>query len=949
MAADRKPDDERWSEFLQLLMTSLDVQDYLESKGVKFTGGFNDRGWAECHAVDRPDTNPSAAVNLGSGYYKDLGGGPSYPFFHLLVHLGVYPAFQNAVEGVATDLKLKSRMPKSRKGLSFWSKLKFTKAWNSLACRKLLSELSIDEDVLTMVGSKMANTASGDMAVCMPVFCPSELFEGSQVGFVLKNAYGGTLLHDKGKGAAKERLNNKSLGTGGMLNKHTFEVWETAGTVFKVEGISDMLTLQHHIPVEVRDKYVVTTNSDGCDASQTPWSFSHHCDGKNVVIIHDADEPGQFGDNTDKRGGAQRWIDCALAGGCKSAVNLQLPYEIAPKKGKDLRDWFDDGGTWEKLLELVEGSESHSPEELKPENDLSGLKPHQQILRDLNLMVIGHRKNSGVEVFNAETMRRFSIPDIDRFSYNRMLIHIGEKAKTKIHCAFDGDCPAEQFTDVEVRRAIAEEAGGKEISRANTIGVGIWEFSGRLVAVGAGEWLAVNGGVESFQTPTVEGKIVDFGEQEESWYDRELLEKYMKLAKSPAWRTEHFNRLVEIFGLWGNHKHPLAEVLLSSLCLCSWVQQVWNLRPWIGIQGESSSGKTVLMEFLSRYFGTLAIANSNVSEAGLRAAVRNSSRVLLLDEFEDSKERSKIVALLMGSSRKGSMGGNLRATSGQEAVKGGIQAIPWMSAVELKADKQTERNRYLMVEMGSRKGLPWFTIPEDEEEYSELRNKSIAIVMVVWKRAMELCDILTKSTKSDYTRVAESYATACAMYSAVSGHDVDTAVDFYQSLLRTVSDSVDDAEETEQMMVLDAILNSTVQTDGGQRRSIGELLKQECGTEDTLNRFGIRRVSSGEVESMKDWQKCEDRSEESHVFIDTSANAQVRRSVLRDTEYASKNLRTVLSRLPSSVRTKCRVASASNRGVLIPRSVIGSVDIKEFCPAGVDSDLKVAFRATTGS
>lgn len=940
MSTDKRSDGEKWSEFLGRLVDALNVKEYLESNGVEFTGGHNKDGWAECRAVSREDKKPSAAVNLFSGYYKDLGGGPSYPFFHLLVHLGAYPSFQAAVEGVATDLKLKSQMPKTRKGLSFWSKLKFLKSWNDSFVTGMAKELSISVDTVKLTGVKLANTDTGDLAACMPVFCPTNLFESQQVGFVLKNARGGTIKHYRGKGAPEASLSNKSIGSGGMLNLHTFQVWDQCETVFKVEGVSDMLTLQEKIPADLRSKYVVTTNSDGCDASQTPWSFSHHFAGKNVVVVHDADEPGQFGGEKEKRGGAQRWMDAALAGKCASATNLQLPYEIAEKKGKDLRDWFNEGGSWSQLLELVEQSEKHYPTDLKPEDNLSTLEPHQLILRDLNLMVIGHQKSASVEVFNANAMRRFSIEKIDRFTYNEMLIRIGkDKVTEKVHHMMKGDCPAGKVTDADVREAIAMEAGDKEISRTNTIGVGLWEFSGRMVAVGAGEWLAVNGGIESFQTPTVEGRIVDFGEAEESWYDRDLIQKYLEDAKNPEWRRQHFDELAEIFSRWGNHKHPLAETVLASLCLCSWIQQVWKLRPWVGIQGESSSGKTVLMEFLARYFGNLAVASSNTSEAGLRAAVRTSSRILLLDEFESSKERQKIISLLMGSSRKGAMGGNLRANNRQETVQGGIQAIPWMSAVELQADKQTERNRYLMIEMKSRDGLPWFTIPETEDEYAELRNKSIAVAMRVWKRAVELAEVLTKSNGEKYTRVAESYATACGMYSAAVGHDDQEAVQFYGSMLDAVSDAVSDSQESEQEMVLNAILNSTVQTDRGERRSIGELLKEECGTEQVLNRFGIRRLSFSEVQQLKDWQNSPERSEESHVFVDTSSNAQVRRTILKDTEYSGKNLRSILARLPSAMPARCRVSTSVHRGVLIPKTVIGASEVNEFVPAEIDDDL----------
>ena len=171
------------------------------------------------------------------------------------------------------------------------------------------------------------------------------------------------------------------------------------------------------------------------------------------------------------------------------------------------------------------------------------------------------------------------------------------------------------------------------------------------------------------------------------------------------------------------------------------------------------------------------------------------------------------------------------------------------------------------------------------------------------------------------------------------GHTDEQATCFYRDLSATVAGAVEESEQTEQAMLLSAILGSTVQLDRGERRTVGELLVEPGGTEVALNRFGIRRLTSAETMGLKDWQRAENHSEEPHVFLDTSASGQLRRSILRDTEYGRKNLRTILSRLPCAVKAICRLSSSTPRGVLIPQSVIGSADVREFGPSGIDSDL----------
>lgn len=66
------------------------------SWGVRFTGRARGE-WCECHAIDRPDDNPSAAINATTGRYRDLGpSNLSLGFLDLSVRLGVYRDWRDA-------------------------------------------------------------------------------------------------------------------------------------------------------------------------------------------------------------------------------------------------------------------------------------------------------------------------------------------------------------------------------------------------------------------------------------------------------------------------------------------------------------------------------------------------------------------------------------------------------------------------------------------------------------------------------------------------------------------------------------------------------------------------------------------------------------------------------------------------------------------------------------
>jgi len=82
-----------------------------EARGVKFVGEPNANGWLSCHAVDREDKTPSAAVNVSgssgqAGRYKDLGGGgKSLSHWDLMALLspGEFPGWQHALKHFAAQ------------------------------------------------------------------------------------------------------------------------------------------------------------------------------------------------------------------------------------------------------------------------------------------------------------------------------------------------------------------------------------------------------------------------------------------------------------------------------------------------------------------------------------------------------------------------------------------------------------------------------------------------------------------------------------------------------------------------------------------------------------------------------------------------------------------------------------------------------------------------------
>lgn len=124
-------------------------------------------------------------------------------------------------------------------------------------------------------------------------------------------------------------------------------------TIFKTEGPTDLLAL---ISLGLNEGESACCNVHGCkeDPAKIPW-LSSIFEGQDVVVIHDADKDGQ--DGATQVGQRPGWAK-HLAGFSASCRNVQLPYPIAPSKGKDLRDWISEGHTRADLDALIAATES---------------------------------------------------------------------------------------------------------------------------------------------------------------------------------------------------------------------------------------------------------------------------------------------------------------------------------------------------------------------------------------------------------------------------------------------------------------------------------------------------------------------------------------------------------------------------------------------------------------
>lgn len=75
----------------------------VKSWGVRLAGNPSPTGWIPCHAIDREDSHPSAAIHSESGFYVDHGSGQRMGIVDLSIRLGIYRDVREALQHLKGD------------------------------------------------------------------------------------------------------------------------------------------------------------------------------------------------------------------------------------------------------------------------------------------------------------------------------------------------------------------------------------------------------------------------------------------------------------------------------------------------------------------------------------------------------------------------------------------------------------------------------------------------------------------------------------------------------------------------------------------------------------------------------------------------------------------------------------------------------------------------------
>lgn len=927
-------------DFKQEILDSLDFRSTYMSLGVKISGGSASKdGWLECYAFGRDEKNPSAAINIRTGYYKDFGGseGKAISIFDFLVANQFCPDFKAALEFCADRAGVKRKRgkrgddspQKSIDSLELLNPLEKLKSAAVIGTIKnlLKGELSGRAvcDALKESGAwtgswpKTAPDVYQQTVIAYPAY-PNLSADGKPCGYVMRQKQGKELYRYRGKDQKPQKLKSINIGESGYLNRFGLKHFQNADVVFKVEGEQDMLSLQALIPPELWHRYVVITTASGANERSLIERTFRQWKDKDVVLIHDCDKAGQDGLEHWK------WNLCKIT---KKLRVLTLPYPIEEKHGKDLKDWIEDGLTWEQFIQAVDDSrpfdwncdpakykDSPTPEEADLPPAEFEREQDRKILDRTGAVALGY-VGTKCYVYSKHRKDIWEIKTEREPTSMQAILKLGEPALENLAVFTPkGHAPdPNKIAMPRFLRAVATECGLRRYDESQNKGAGIWRINGKLLLVQAGESFLWDGERLERQDSPIVGDIVT-DTTGAKWIDLDIVRPLL-MRKDRRWIKDVWNDLVALFGRWDNWSDSWCAKIMAALVPCLYLQTQWKWRPMVSIVGQSNTGKSFLIEnTLKPMFGELGLDCAKPSEAAIRQAVGNTARVLLIDEFEAGKHRDKVLETMRASSRGTTI---RRGTADQKGVSYVLRHIPVFGGTETDMKNAADVNRYILQLLNPiPRERPGRLILPSEAELHDIGQRALAVAIKIAHEALALAERLERRSYGDKIdkRMVENYAAPVAVMNIceeVSGEDQFRMLeDVLTDRSEHTSEILTDAERVMESL---KIARVRIQKDN-EDRSVESVLAEYCRN---------HRDPSRACKVMKDmgiWVGS-GKSGLKVIIHPTAAS----RNFLRGTNYESSDITQHLRNLPGAKY----YGSNDNKKVV-------SVPVEAFFPNGVPEE-----------
>lgn len=560
--------------------------------------------------------------------------------------------------------------------------------------------------------------------------------------------------------------------------------------------------------------FVATCNSGGAGKWQP--ALNGHFERRNVVIIPDNDEAGQK--HTDVVGEA-------LHSTAETVRVAHLPG--LPDKG-DVSDWLDAGGTRDALIAACKAAEAWQPKiiaEPTPEQpeDAPATAPVGKPFRPLGY------DGASYYYLPRGTEQVTTIPRGSHTGAAQMLglapIEWWEMQYPKGDAGIDWQLAASDC----MRRC--ERMGVYDAG--NIRGRGAWYDNGQSV-LHLGNRLIVGGEVK---------QIV---EHESQYIYTKQAQMESIINAKPATVAE----AKQAFDLFQklNWSKPMHGWVAAGFAMLAPICGALRWRPHMWLTSQRGAGKSWVQDNLFRPMmgQSSLIVQGGTTEAGIRQHLQQDARPIMFDEAEvedtAGQRRMKGVIELARQSSSDSSAEVVKGTADGSGMAFRIRSMFLMGSINVPLDQAADESRFTVVSLEK----PSRT-PASIERFQEFRREVEAQMTDDYcaslrARAYEMIPIIRQNAETMAQAVAEVVGSqrigdqVGTLLAGAVAYSMDRAITINEARSWAAQVDLTDAQESEQvsdeMMCLQAILQSQVVIEGAQSRStraLAELVQGASG------------------------------------------------------------------------------------------------------------------------
>lgn len=527
---------------------------------------------------------------------------------------------------------------------------------------------------------------------------------------------------------------------------------------------------------------------------------------------------------------------------------------------------------------------------LQLRNSIQLLEADEEAGAELPFYVLGY--NSKKEILIWQNGHLISLP-AGRLNKDELRLYIG------------GDSDWFQSEDKErrLKDLIIDTAHRKGfIDDEASLKAGVWRINGKWIVISGNRAILIDGAeVKELKEPIFEGKLIETNVP--AWIDWTIFQN--SIEKGEEGLKEGFSRIHEKVKLWNWVDSSMAAFATAYIML-SGVQQAMKWRPWLYLTGAKSTGKSTFFEaILQTIYGTLVERLDKSTAHATAQTIGNSGRIPVFDEFEKHKHIPDLLELAKLCNKGGQKSSG---TGAEKAYRFHLHHMPWFGSIYLPKrviQDAAQESRTVKLELKRLdKGAPLlqkFEADEGPRIASLVTASLISSWDAIETRAQEINEsrnLLIQEMPGIEIRTVENFMYAAAILILAAPELSDPIIPPWAAMQME-----DDGEK-----LLDVILGTLVKIDG-EAFSIRELVQLSKSSEryaKELERYGLRLSNH-----------------KSRQYLALKVDS-VNRYLLKDTDYASLDIKGPLARIEDAVASaQVKLAGSNQRCVLLPVERLG--------------------------